>query len=321
MTLTNAPGGSDRGRSLLSLRMELERGDRYRVTMLVGDGTYNGIYFPKEEVIKAAASMRGRPLNLDHSEKIEDIVGVVAEAWAEAGALRGVIILDPARPKYALAKAHVDGLIASGATPNVSVEVYRRLVMEQINGADRLTARDLDFAALALVSVGACDDKSGCGVAATYSKEAMEMTETTIETPAAAPAPEAEKVKDNLCAAKCAAMKAEKEALAAEVASATKARADLESQLAAMTAERDSLRSEKERAPVVSEIAKLSPTFKTDGLSLETLSSVLAALKTAEVPAVRRTALSAAPAEEKGEDPRAKLRKAMGIPDNVNRLY
>ena len=48
-----------------------------RSTILVGDGTYNGIFFPTDEVKRATLGFDKQPINLDHSDLVENIVGYV----------------------------------------------------------------------------------------------------------------------------------------------------------------------------------------------------------------------------------------------------
>lgn len=136
-------------------------GDEYLVTMLVGDATYNGLFFPTDEIEKAHKSMEGQPFNLDHTPFVEWEVGFVRQPQMFGSAFKGVVVLNPQTAKYPVAKAHIHNRFAAGKTPEVSVEVFLD-VEERPDGV--FVARNLAFDSLALVTRGACSPADGCGI-------------------------------------------------------------------------------------------------------------------------------------------------------------
>lgn len=44
------------------------------------EGTWNGLFFPEDEIIKSAKGLKGKQLKINHSRDIQDIVGVVLDS-------------------------------------------------------------------------------------------------------------------------------------------------------------------------------------------------------------------------------------------------
>lgn len=295
--------------------------DKYTVTMLVGDGTYHGIFYPRAEVTGAARSMKGRPVTVNHSVDLQDVVGTVLDAWPEGGNLKGVIQLNANAPKYAIAKGHIEATLAAKAVPNVSVDVARKVVPEQVNGSTRLTARGLDFVALALVARGECSDKKGCGVQLSAKGGLLLENETPAgSTPAEGAAAAVEKA--SLCA-----MKDQLSAVTAERDAALTALAAKNDEVVKLAAERDALKDEKERFPLLAALSAVAPGFDASKVPTAALPGIvevakLAAEKAKAAPAPapadagRRALLAAVPA--KPEEPAyapalAELKKHLGL--------
>lgn len=291
--------------SLSILAATGEKPDRYRVRMLVGDGVYNGDLYPSEDIRRAAPTMTGRPVTLNHSEDdVLDVVGKVADvAWDSATkTLVGVVELLPGAPKYLQAKSLIDSMLAAGSVPNVSIEADAPKTLEVVNGERRTVRRVQQFLALSFVRVGACNDNAGCGVAARLHKEGMTVTEpdtTTTAPPAEVPAAPA---KVELCAkdAALAAVKAERDDFAAKLAAKDSEIATLRARAEKAEGELVTLRTEAERAPLVAELAAKAPGFDAAKLSVTELRACLALVQSvkidtpaAAVPAARRTALAA----------------------------
>ena len=136
-----------------------------RSTIIVGDKTYNGVYFPKEELEKAFMSWDKQPINLDHSESIRNMVGYVEEPQYFNGKITVRPVLDEKLPAYSFAKAYIDSRIGAKAIPQVSVGVWIDRVPEEMEeGETRITARNLEGYHLALVAHGACSPQDGCGI-------------------------------------------------------------------------------------------------------------------------------------------------------------
>ena len=142
--------------------------DTYNTIMMVGNGVYNGIYFPTEELEKAFMSFNGVPVNLNHSDdKIEDIVGYVKDAGIDGDKLYASVVLSKDTAKYNAAKGYIKSRKDANSTPNVSIGVYVDRVEEPISkNSDemRLVARNLDADHLAIVVHGACNPQHGCGI-------------------------------------------------------------------------------------------------------------------------------------------------------------
>jgi len=138
-----------------------------RCTMLVGDGTYNGVYFPKEELEKAFSTFEGKPININHSaEKVEDIVGHIENVEYEDGKIVAETFFDEETSKYNEAMGYIKSRIKAGDIPNVSVGVWltRELEENEETGEKRFIARELEGDHLALVVHGACSPEDGCGI-------------------------------------------------------------------------------------------------------------------------------------------------------------
>lgn len=160
--------------------------NEFLVSMLVGDGTYNGLFCPTDEIAKGAATMAGNPLNLDHSLAVEDEVGFVRTAQMFGKALKGAVVLNPKTAKFAVASAYIENRLAAGKPPEVSVGFW---CDAEEDDEGRLVASNIQFDHLALVSRGACSPADGCGVGLAR----KEMSHMDNETPAAgAPPAEAE---------------------------------------------------------------------------------------------------------------------------------
>lgn len=137
-------------------------------TMIVGDGKYNGIFFPAEELEKSYMSFDGVPININHSDdKIEDIVGYVKEPYMEGNKLKARTIFDSNTSKYDAAMGYVQSRFDAGDYPNVSIGVWLDRVEEPLSEDSkerRLTARNLKADHLAIVVHGACNPNDGCGI-------------------------------------------------------------------------------------------------------------------------------------------------------------
>lgn len=138
-----------------------------RATMIVGDGTYNGIYFPAEELEKAHMSWEKQPINLDHSDKIIDEIGFIKQVFYDKANKKVTAkpFLNDTAPKVQVAAGYINGRLAAGTIPEVSVGVWLdREDEEDEDGELRATARNLEGDHLALVTRGACSPEAGCGI-------------------------------------------------------------------------------------------------------------------------------------------------------------
>jgi len=135
-----------------------------RSTILVGDGTYNGIFFPVEEVRKATLGFNKQPIVLDHSDMVEDTVGYIDEPMFEGNKITVKPILDPDTFKYKVAKGFIDSRLRANAIPEVSVGIWCDKAFEDFDESERLVARNLQPDHLAIVTRGACSPQDGCGI-------------------------------------------------------------------------------------------------------------------------------------------------------------
>lgn len=140
-----------------------------RSTVIVGDGMYNGEYFPAEEIEKAFASMDRQPFNLDHSDRVEDEIGYILEPVYSRDTKKMSVIpilnLNTAKGKAAL--SFIENRRKAGKTAEVSVGVWVTINKEKLNEDDEEeipVCRDLEFDHLALVTRGACSPEHGAGI-------------------------------------------------------------------------------------------------------------------------------------------------------------
>jgi len=159
-----------------------------RCTMLVGDGTYNGVFFPKEELELSYGSFEKKPINLNHSaDAVEDIVGYLEDVRYNDGKITAKPVFDEETGKYKSAMGYMKSRFNAGSVPNVSVGVWLdRLNEEDESGKERMTARNLDGDHLALVVHGACNPNDGCGIGMSENqpipiRDKSKMTKITIE--------------------------------------------------------------------------------------------------------------------------------------------
>jgi hypothetical protein len=141
----------------------------YKITALVGNGTYNGIYFPAEEIKKAYKTMNDKPFVLDHSLDVEDEIGFNTDSEMVDGSLVHIAHVNEEFEKSSIAVKHIDEKFKRDLIPNVSVAAYLDVEREETEDKDgepvfRYTARNIEFFHNALVTYGACSDEDGCGV-------------------------------------------------------------------------------------------------------------------------------------------------------------
>jgi hypothetical protein len=205
--------------------------DRYPVAMLVGDGTYNGLFVPTKELRKAAVSMDRQPLNLDHSYLVADEIGYVIEPKMKAAALKGLLILNPETANYATAKGYIKNRFAAGKPPEVSVGFWCDVLDEEDEKGDRrYVAQNIEFDHLALVTRGACSPADGAGVGLSSKEPAPIEAAAKVEDVKPTPPTEAEAV-----------LRAELEKSKSEAAALTQERDALKVERDALAKERDTL--------------------------------------------------------------------------------
>jgi hypothetical protein len=126
----------------------LKEGAGLKITgIAISEGTWNGIYYPAEEIEKACPSLEGKPLRIDHSSSSRDIVGKVLKAVYNQA--KKCIEFEAIVTDEEIAQKLLDNLIDS-----VSVGVL--IDNEEENGQQ--VARNLEFKELSLVDEPACKD-------------------------------------------------------------------------------------------------------------------------------------------------------------------
>ena len=135
-------------------------------TILVGNGTYNGVYFPAEEIEKAFHTWNKQPININHSSNVEDEVGYITKPRydTETKQFKVTPVLNKETAKFDVADGYIRNRIKAGKPPEVSVGVWIDREFEETDDGDRLTARNLHGDHLALVCRGACSPEAGCGI-------------------------------------------------------------------------------------------------------------------------------------------------------------
>ena len=135
-------------------------------TIIVGDGVYNGVFFPKEELEKIYNFWDKLPININHNdETIEDIVGYIDEPKFDGMRITVKPILVPETSKYNAVMGYIKSRLQAGRVPNVSIGLWADRYEEELeDGTMRSTARNLEPDHLAIVVQGACSPEDGCGI-------------------------------------------------------------------------------------------------------------------------------------------------------------
>ena len=142
-------------------------------TILVGDGIYNGIFFPADEIEKAFMSWDKQPININHSSAIEDEVGYITKPYYDKVTKQFKVtpVLNKETANYDVASGYINNRVKAGKPPEVSVGVWVDKEYELMDdGDERLVARNLVGDHLALVCRGACSPEAGCGIGLEHDK-------------------------------------------------------------------------------------------------------------------------------------------------------
>jgi len=142
-------------------------------TVLVGDGTYNGVFFPADEISKAFLSWDKQPININHSSDISDEVGFVTNPRYDVNTKQFKVtpVLNKETAKYDVVNGYIRNRIKAGRPPEVSIGVWVDREYEQMDdGDERIVARNLSGDHLAIVCRGACSPQDGCGIGLEHDK-------------------------------------------------------------------------------------------------------------------------------------------------------
>ncbi|MCA1811451.1 MAG: phage scaffolding protein [Halobacteriales archaeon] len=152
-------------------------GERVFPAVIIREGVYvpgignpNGerFFLSKEFLAKVAPSGEGKRVDLDHSDKPEDEVGVMRQVGMEEAAMRANLHLQANRPRFADAISFVEGRLKAKRVPNVSIEleniVTRPAKTPEEKAAWDHAAIDATMEGVAILPLGACSDKAGCGI-------------------------------------------------------------------------------------------------------------------------------------------------------------
>lgn len=129
----------------LSFVSSLSKGAPLKISgVALREGKWNGLFYPKEEMIGTATTLIGKPLMVDHSNSVRDIVGRVTNAWYELGSIR----FEAEVTDKSISDKIINDLISK---VSVGVEVVKFVDRDQI------VARNFNFKELSLVLDPACD--------------------------------------------------------------------------------------------------------------------------------------------------------------------
>jgi len=111
------------------------------------EGTFNGAFYPAEEIEKSYKTLLGKPFMINHSKDVRDNIGKITKVWWEP------------KEKSMYFEAEIDNeefysKIKEGKLTGVSVGV---LTNKMIRGR-KIVATDLIFKELSLVVIPACPD-------------------------------------------------------------------------------------------------------------------------------------------------------------------
>ena len=111
------------------------------------EGLWNGLYYPYEEIKSRISQLIGKPLLLDHSKTVRDIVGMVKN-----------IILDDTNRQALFEAEVIDETTARKLIGNLADSVSVGVVVDRIKEGNTLMARNHEYQELSIVLVPACAD-------------------------------------------------------------------------------------------------------------------------------------------------------------------
>ena len=173
------------------IKVKSENGEIYTAIAVVGDQFWNkgrkSPYSGKPEFSMADALKRDYKTmdntfhNLDHAQRIQDLVGTNINTEFDEENKRMIIHIKPDKnmPAYKTWRSFLNMCRETGKTPNVSIEAY--VTVEDMKASDlpeginyqQYDIQDDDlvevekgynFRATATVIMGACSDSDGCGI-------------------------------------------------------------------------------------------------------------------------------------------------------------
>ena len=151
-----------------------------RSTLLVGDGLYNNIWHPAEELAKSYRTMDRQPFVINHQEGIEHEIGWMEDPIydSETKKLSAIPILNLNTQYGKTALEFIRNRLLAGKYPETSVSFWATETtesIEQLGGEEKLTAREWEFDHNALVSRGACSPEAGAGIGLMQNSQGGEM--------------------------------------------------------------------------------------------------------------------------------------------------
>lgn len=139
-----------------------------RSTLIVGDGIYNDVWHPKEEIEKAYTTMDRQPLLLNHDHDVLSEVGFHKSPMYDTKTMKlsAVPILNMNTRYGENTLAHIQNRLLAGKSPETSVGFWCEEVIEEIEelGKEIITARDWEFDHNSIVYRGACGPDDGAGI-------------------------------------------------------------------------------------------------------------------------------------------------------------
>lgn len=113
----------------------------------LAEGKFNGVYYSASEIEKAYQSLNGKPITIDHSKSVSDIVGKVTEVTFDAEGKR-------VKAKGFITDENIARKIHDGLLNGMSSEIR----VEYTKSEHGLTASDAEFEAISIVQHPACPE-------------------------------------------------------------------------------------------------------------------------------------------------------------------
>lgn len=147
-----------------------------RSTLLVGDGIYNGIFHPSEEIEKSYMGLDHQPFTMNHGDGIEDEIGWMEQPLYDKNTMKltAVPILNLGTKQGVTALGYIQNRIYASKAPETSVGFWATQTQEDIEKLqliNQIVAREWEFDHNSLVNRGACGPIAGAGIGLHKNKE------------------------------------------------------------------------------------------------------------------------------------------------------
>lgn len=165
--------------------IDVEQGDQVYRTAVIRPGVYvpgggplagKRIAITEQFIRNAAPTIEGEPVNLEHSQRVNDEVGFhrnpAVEEDERGTVLRADLQIQQSRPRFEDAVSFIESRLTAGDVPEYSMELPTpELEWREAGPGETFQGEQFDimltdgaFAGGALLSEGACTAEDGCGV-------------------------------------------------------------------------------------------------------------------------------------------------------------